>query len=64
MFDGIIELVIGIVLVIFLANYIAGANTGSLSSTDTMILVFVPTIALVLLLYGFIKSVRGSKFGM
>ncbi len=64
MFDGIIELVIGIVLVIFLANFIAGANTGNLSSTDIMVLTFVPTITLVLLIYGFVKTIRNSKFGI
>jgi hypothetical protein len=58
MFDAIFELVIGIVLILFLAGFIAGANTATLSATDVLILGFVPTIALILIIMGAVKMMR------
>jgi len=58
MFDAIFELVIGIVLILFLAGFISGANTATLSTTDVLILGFVPTIALILIIMGAVKMMR------
>jgi len=61
MFDAILELSIGIVLVLFIAGFIAGANTASLSSTDILILGFVPTLSLILIVMGSVKMMRKSS---
>jgi len=63
MFDGIITLVVGIILVAgFLAPFIASLNTEYLSPTDTALLGFVVTIALILIIWGAIKALRSSSF--
>lgn len=64
MFDAILSLVFGIILILFLAGFIASANTATLSSTDILLLGFVPTIALVLIVYGAVKAMRTSKPGI
>ena len=63
MFDAIITLVIGIILVAgFLAPFLASVNTAYLSTTDVTLLGFVVTIALILIIWGAIKAMRVMKF--
>ena len=64
MVEGIISLAIGIIMVLFIAGFIAAANTATLSSTDVMVLGFVPTVALVLIIWGFVKLMKDAKFGI
>ena len=61
MFDAILGLVLGIILILFLAGFIAAANTSTLSTTDVLVLGFVPTIALILIIYGAVKAMRGKS---
>jgi len=64
MVEGIISLATGIIMVLFIAGFIAAANTATLSSTDVMVLGFVPTVALVLIIWGFVKLMKDAKFGI
>lgn len=55
---------LGIVLVLFVAGFIANANTSTLTATDTLLLTFVPTILLILIIFSGVKGVRHAKPGI
>jgi hypothetical protein len=64
MIEAIIALAVSIVMVLFIAGFIAAANTASLSSTDILLLGFVPTLSLVMTVWLFVKAIRDTKFGI
>lgn len=60
MFEGVVSIVVGVILILFLAGFIAAANTENLSDVDTMILGFLPTLILISLVYGAVKLITGK----
>jgi hypothetical protein len=64
MVEAIISLTISVVMVLFIAGFISAANTSSLSSTDVLLLGFVPTLSLVMTVWLFVKAIRDTKFGL
>jgi hypothetical protein len=64
MIEAIISLAVSIVMVLFIAGFIAAANTSTLSSTDILLLGFVPTLSLVMTVWLFVKAIRDTKFGL
>lgn len=64
MIDGILSIIVGVIGFSILFLFIQGVNTLGMSTTDTLILGFIPTFALLAVLYGAFRLITGSKKGL
>ena len=61
MLDGILSIIVGVIGFTILFMFIQGVNTTGMSTTDTLILGFIPTFALLAVLYGAFRLVTSSS---
>jgi len=64
MIDGILSIIVGVIGFTLLFTFIQGVNTAGMSTTDTLILGFVPTFALLAVLYGAFRLITSNRAGM
>lgn len=61
MIDGILSIIVGVIGFSLLFAFIQGVNTTGMSTTDTLILGFIPTFALLAVLYGAFRLVTANR---
>ena len=61
MIDGILGIIVGIIGFSILFQFINGMNTTAMTTTDTLILGFIPTFSLLAVLYGAFRLITSRK---